>query len=86
MSVGSAYALRPYPGRLTLFRPTDSPVPVSVSADRNWSKLASEVEVHFVPGLHHTMVKQPHVRDLARLLHQSLSASESPPPLRLDTR
>ncbi len=84
IQLGSAYALRPYPGRLTLFRPTDSPVPISVSADRNWSKLASEVEVHFVPGLHHTMVKEPHVRDLARLLHQSLSASESPTPLRLE--
>jgi thioesterase domain-containing protein len=74
--LGSEYALRPYAGRLTLFRPTDAPVAISTSEDRNWRKIASEVEVHFVPGLHHTMVKEPHVQALARQMRQCLAAFE----------
>jgi thioesterase domain-containing protein len=62
------YVVRPYPGRLTLFRPSDSPIAHATPPDRNWGKLAAGVDVHFVPGLHHTMVKDPHVRVIADLL------------------
>ncbi len=77
IKLGSDYALRPYPGRLTLFRPSESPVPVQTAPDRNWGKLAAAVEVHFVPGQHHTMVKEPHVQVLAEKLRQCLRQAES---------
>ncbi len=77
IKLGSDYALRPYPGRLTLFRPTESPVPVQTATDRNWGKLAAEVEVHFVPGLHHSMVKEPHVQVLAQQFHRCLRQADS---------
>lgn len=76
IQLSNEYALRPYPGRLTLFRPTEAPVPISTPRDRNWGKLAAAVEVHFVPGLHHTMVKEPHVRVLARQLRVCLHQAE----------
>jgi amino acid adenylation domain-containing protein len=77
IQLGGAYALRPYPGRLTLFRPSESPVLVATAPDRNWGKLAAAVDVHFVPGQHHTMVKEPHVQMLAEQLRQCLQQAES---------
>jgi thioesterase domain-containing protein len=76
IKLGSDYALRPYPGRLTLFRPRGAPVPVQTAPDRNWGKLAASVNVHFVPGQHHTMVKEPHVQELARQLRQCLRKAD----------
>src|SRR5262249_45937519 len=44
--LASEYAVRPYPGRITLFRPSDSPI-VAPPADRGWGRLAADVEVRF---------------------------------------
>jgi amino acid adenylation domain-containing protein len=63
----SEYTIRPLSAHITLFRPSDSPVAANPPLDRGWSQLA-DVEVRFVPGQHHTMVKEPHVRHLAREL------------------
>ncbi len=76
IQLGGNYVLRPYPGRLTLFRPQEAPVPVQTAPDRNWGKLAAAVDVHFVPGQHHTMVKEPHVQVLAHKLRQCLRQAE----------
>jgi thioesterase domain-containing protein len=80
IKLGNEYAMRPYPGRITLFRPTEAPVPVSTPRDRNWGRLASTVDVIFVPGLHHTMVKEPHVRVLAQQLRSCLHQAEPVKP------
>jgi amino acid adenylation domain-containing protein len=77
VTLANEYALRPYAGRITLFRPSDSPILSSSARDRNWGKLASSVEVHFVPGLHHTIVKEPHVQSLAHELRRCLRDAES---------
>jgi amino acid adenylation domain-containing protein len=77
IQLGSEYVLRPYRGKITLFRPLESPVVVDTPKDRNWSKLADAVEVHFVPGHHHTMVKEPHVQTLAQQLKLCLGCSSS---------
>jgi amino acid adenylation domain-containing protein len=76
IKLSSDYALRPYPGHLTLFRPQEAPVPVQTIPDRNWGRLAATVEVHFVPGQHHTMVKEPHVQVLARKLRLCLRQAD----------
>ena len=44
--------------------------------DRGWGSLAAGVDVHFVPGQHHSMVKEPHVQDLARTLEACLRQAE----------
>ena len=70
------YVVRPYPGRITLIRPSDAPFAVPTPHDRGWGSLAADVDVHFVPGQHHSMVKEPHVQDLARTLEACLQQSE----------
>jgi amino acid adenylation domain-containing protein len=77
--LASEYAVRPYPGRITLFRPAEAPVLVATPPDRGWGKLADSVEVHFVPGQHHTMVKEPHVQVLAQVLSGLLAKNGNGP-------
>jgi thioesterase domain-containing protein len=77
MVLTDRYVVRPYPGRITLIRPSDVPFAVSTAHDRGWRKLAADVEVHFVPGQHHSMVQEPHVQDLARTLEICLGRSSS---------
>jgi thioesterase domain-containing protein len=72
MVLASEYVARPYAGRVTLFRPSAAPVPVATPRDRGWGRLAADVDVHFVPGQHHSMVKEPHVQTLALLLNECL--------------
>jgi thioesterase domain-containing protein len=75
--LASEYAVQPYPGQITLFRPTDSPVEVPTPEDRGWGPLAAEVEIHHVPGQHHTMIKEPYVQTLAQKLRLCLRPAES---------
>ncbi|MDR3637142.1 MAG: amino acid adenylation domain-containing protein [Isosphaeraceae bacterium] len=75
MVLASRYVPRPYPGRITLLRPSDAPFAVATSRDRGWGRLAAEVDVHFVPGQHHSMVKEPHVRALAKVLEACVERS-----------
>jgi thioesterase domain-containing protein/acyl carrier protein len=77
VQICSEYTVRPYPGTVTLFRPEESPVAVATRRDRGWGAVAREVEVHWVPGHHHTMVKQPHVQRLAELLADCLLRAQT---------
>jgi thioesterase domain-containing protein len=67
-----AYALRPYPGRITLLRPGESLDALSGPLDRGWGRVAAQVDVRLVPGKHHTMVAEPHVQRLAEEIAQAL--------------
>jgi thioesterase domain-containing protein len=71
-----AYRVRPYPGTITLLRPADAPFSVPTARDRGWGSLAAAVDIHFVPGQHHSMVKEPHVQALARQLEDCLRRVE----------
>ncbi len=62
------YAVRRYSGQITLLRPSDSPIATESRHDRGWGGLAAGVDVHFVPGQHHSMVQEPHVEVLAQTL------------------
>jgi thioesterase domain-containing protein len=72
------YQVRPYAGRIVLFRPSDSPVVACGPPDRGWGEWADAVDVHFVPGQHHTMVKEPQVQELARQMQWCLRQAENP--------
>ena len=76
MNLANQYVPRYYPGRITLFRPMDAPFAVATTRDRGWGRLAEAVDVHFVSGQHHSMVKEPHVRELARTLDACLRRAE----------
>jgi amino acid adenylation domain-containing protein len=78
MVLANEYRARPYPGRVTLLRPSDAPLAVPTLRDRGWGKLAAAVDVHFVPGQHHSMVKEPYVQVLARVLQECLDRALAP--------
>ena len=71
-----------YPNRITLFRSTEvvshefvneTVLKIAQDSTWGWSNLTAEsVDVHFVPGDHHTMMTEPHVRVLAELLLASI--------------
>jgi amino acid adenylation domain-containing protein len=75
MVLVNEYVVRPYPGRVTLFRPSEAPVAVATPRDKGWTKLLGDVDVQFVPGQHHSMVKEPHVQVLAQRLKACLGGT-----------
>jgi acyl transferase domain-containing protein/thioesterase domain-containing protein len=82
------YRVRPYPDKLTLFRPKlDKAYKVGpnrylntdrhlVLEDKGWSRYVQEVEVHEVPGDHDHMVLEPEVRVLAAKMRECIEAAE----------
>ena len=67
------YALRRYPGRITLLKAGLELSGVPSDPTLGWSKWADEgVDVEVVPGNHATMVYQPHVEVLAEKLRTRL--------------
>jgi thioesterase domain-containing protein/glycosyltransferase involved in cell wall biosynthesis len=66
----------PYPGRLTLFRAGPA-----AADDLGWGRLSAQpVEVRPVPGGHHEMLSEPHVRELAAALGEALRAMNGSHP------
>ncbi len=65
MELATRYQVRAYPGEITLVRPTEVPFDQGLSADRGWRFIAKNVDVRYVSGHHHSMVKMPHVIELA---------------------
>ena len=72
LELAGQYRIQPYPGHVTLMRPSDAPVEIATTPDRGWQQLAREVDVRFVPGQHHSMVKEPYVQVLAQKLNTCL--------------
>jgi thioesterase domain-containing protein len=81
------YVPQAYPGRATLFLASEPLVRYSPDPRLGWSELAAGgLEVHVVPGTHHTMLRQPHVRVLSEKLRicihraQSIDSGKHPEP------
>jgi amino acid adenylation domain-containing protein len=73
---------RPYAGRLTLFRPLDTPddyarlfssLTEEEARTLGWSRCAASVAVERVPGTHRAMFCEPHVRVLAQRVRECLA-------------
>jgi thioesterase domain-containing protein len=64
------YAPGPYPGRITLYRPTAGTL---AQAERWRSLAAGGADVQEVPGDHDTMLRPPQVESLARHLATALA-------------
>lgn len=64
--------LKPYPGRVTLFRASETEVSNPNGSDIGWAPLAQGgLDVHIIHGTHN-IVKEPYVAELARLLKMSI--------------
>ena len=72
------FSVRPYPGRLTLYRAADVPGFQDMDQTLGWGTIAAGgVDVEFVPGDHVSMFKKPHVASLAYRLQSELQKAES---------
>jgi amino acid adenylation domain-containing protein len=71
------YLLRPYTGRITVFRAATQAYDHSLPPDLGWGALAmGGVEVHEVPGDHLSMIHDPHVVELAQKIRSCLEQAE----------
>jgi amino acid adenylation domain-containing protein len=71
-------SIRPYPGKLNLYRATDVPDLPEIDATLGWGTIAQGgVTVDFVPGDHVSMFKKPHVASLAHRLQQEMQRYET---------
>jgi len=68
-SAGRSYVGRPYPGSLLLLLSNSNVDDLTASP---WLRLASDVEVVRVPGSHHTVMREPHVRAVAGVIQERL--------------
>jgi amino acid adenylation domain-containing protein len=71
------HVLRPYPGRVALFRASDRSALDLEDDLLGWDKFATGVDLYSVPGDHVSMVNEPHVRVLAEQLKHCLSRISS---------
>ncbi|MBE9228059.1 amino acid adenylation domain-containing protein, partial [Phormidium sp. LEGE 05292] len=62
-----------YPNRIAVFKATEQIDSVKHDRTLGWSKLASDIQLHQVPGNHLSLLKPPHVQILAQQLGQCLS-------------
>jgi thioesterase domain-containing protein len=67
-----AYVPAPAPRRVLQFRATEASGSMAYEPKHYWRDLVSNVEVHHASGNHYTMLREPHVRSLARLLEGTL--------------
>ena len=68
---------RVYTGRVTLFRIRKQPYTRIRDVQLGWGARASGgVEVHVVPGTHKTILREPHVKVLARQLSDCISRAQ----------
>ena len=77
MSAVDNQQIRPYPGRLHLYRAADVPQRGDQDATLGWAEVANHVDVRFVSGDHLSMFKKPHVDSLAQLLRQQMQNYET---------
>ena len=72
------YALRRYPGRITLFKASQELGQPCADPTLGWSRWAAGgVQVHVVPGNHATMVYEPHIEVLAEKLRRCLNEAQT---------
>jgi amino acid adenylation domain-containing protein len=67
------YVPQNYPNRITLFRAVEQSDSLGQEPTLGWSALASDIQLHQVPGNHLSLLKQPHVQTLAQQLRRCLS-------------
>nr|MBA3921750.1 non-ribosomal peptide synthetase [Nostocaceae cyanobacterium] len=68
----SRYVPQKYPNRITLFKADVQSDVIGQDSTLGWSALASDIQLHQVPGNHLSLLKQPHVQTLAQQLRQYL--------------
>lgn len=72
------YTAKPYPGKITLLRCEVQELEYYLYPDLGWTPLVDSLEIQPIPGPHYTMLKEPRVREIARILQQCLDRVTDP--------
>ena len=73
----ATYVPRPYPGKIVLFRASDSLEWNPIDSPMSWAKLAQGgLEQHIIEG-NHQLVSEPYVRDVVKQLRNILEEAEN---------
>jgi thioesterase domain-containing protein len=75
MKILGAFQYRTYDGEVVLFRARVRPLLHAHTRDLGWESLARTVRVVEVPGNHHTLMLEPHIRVVSRSLREVLEAA-----------
>ena len=70
------YIPQHYKGQITLFQALEGIAATSNNPTQGWENLADNVELHWVPGDHRTMLISPHVQILAEKLQMCLEQAK----------
>jgi thioesterase domain-containing protein len=70
------YVPEPFPGRVVLIQAADRSETAPPGPKWNWQDLASDLDVHVVPGNHFSIIREPHVQHLAARLADNLQLVE----------
>jgi amino acid adenylation domain-containing protein len=65
-----------YRGKLTLFRAQTQPLLRGSCPDLGWSRFVDTLDIRHIKGNHETILRPPHVRELARQLGKLLASTE----------
>jgi amino acid adenylation domain-containing protein len=64
-AAAAQYVLRPYAGRVTLIRATETPLDGSIDVHAAWNTLAESLVVHEISSDHYDLLLEPQVEQLA---------------------
>jgi thioesterase domain-containing protein len=82
----SAHVDQPLEGEVVLIRTRGQPLFCSLEEDFCWSKLAKGgVRICFAPGSHENVFMEPNVRNLARLVQESLQTAQAKHPASINS-
>ncbi|NEP13613.1 MAG: alpha/beta fold hydrolase, partial [Symploca sp. SIO2C1] len=70
------YVPQPYPGEVILFQAQEGLAAQAEDPTLGWCTLAEQVKLHWVPGNHLSMMRDPHVKVLAQHLKDYLDGTE----------
>ena len=69
------YVPQPYPGKITIFRATNQPEGVLNSSSLGWGQFSNgSIEIIDVVASHNSIMKEPHLQELAHKLEECLMA------------
>ena len=90
IKASDAYIFKPYSGKVVLFRAQHQRPAIYQDRTNGWGELASDLEIHVVPGHHGAIIREPRVGGLVAILNRCLEQMQaqektrrqrsSPPP------
>ena len=73
----SRYVPKPYEGAVLLVKARTQPLYHLIEPEKAWPTITKDLDVHVMPCTHLSIVREPHVRDVAALIKSKVAAIAS---------